>query len=273
MKCEEYWLKQELPRKLTGAADVDGVLYEVRHALRQTEQDALAEIQDGVLRQQAGVLFQVIRSGLSLLEVPFAQKVWVAQSQKERKKALPWPVWVSLCALAAGLVWLLLGKQWIPFGLCATGLVFGGIGFLLKSKKPSLPPEQEVSVTLKPDVEKLCAQITQQMRMADRCLQDFKLLNEQLNSGTARETQTLARAADLAEAVCELEEDARQPLQESVQGLLEELGLQLMEYTPENSAYFNLLPSLRENHTMTPAILDTRDGRLVRRGTAAVVMK
>ena len=62
--------------KTMSAAEITG---QVRHALLQTEHNALAELDDDLLRQQAAVLMGCLKSALSLLEAHGTAQIWVAQ--------------------------------------------------------------------------------------------------------------------------------------------------------------------------------------------------
>ena len=47
--------------------------------------------------------------------------------------------------------------------------------------------------------------------------------------------------------------------------------MELVPYTPENAAMFDLLPTLGDARTIRPALM--REGKLLRRGTAACRME
>ena len=81
---------------------------------------------------------------------------------------------------------------------------------------------------------------------------------------------TLARAADLMEALYECDGEVRETAGEAARKLLAGLGLTALDYTEENRRLFNALPSKSETRTLSPAIVSLEDRRLLRRGTAAV---
>ena len=103
MTIYEHWLiqKEQLRPLLAEQNDMAGVVYQVRHALLQTEQNALAELTDDILRQQAGVLLSCIKNSAGLLETHINAQVWVPQSMKITPKANR-SLWLfSLIALLA----------------------------------------------------------------------------------------------------------------------------------------------------------------------------
>ena len=124
-------------------------------------------------------------------------------------------------------------------------------------------------VVLKPDVERLLTLMDRQMRAIDRSLNDLAYLNEQLRGGLqTADAATLARAADLMEALYECDGEVREAAGEAARRML--AGLGALDYTEENRRLFNALPSKSETRTLSPAIVSLEDRRLLRRGTAAV---
>ena len=106
MSVFDQWQSQKdgLRKSLQSAADLADVTYHIRHALNQTEQNALAAMADDVLRQQAGVLLGCLKTSVGLLECQIQTQVWLPQSQKKARGVRPS---VALMWLAAALVALL----------------------------------------------------------------------------------------------------------------------------------------------------------------------
>ena len=126
-------------------------------------------------------------------------------------------------------------------------------------------------VVLKPDVERLLTLMDRQMRAIDRSLNDLAYLNEQLRGGLqTADAATLARAADLMEALYECDGEVPEAAGEAARKMLAVMGLTALDYTEENRRLFNALPSKSETRTLSPAIVSLEDRRLLRRGTAAV---
>ncbi len=278
MSVFDQWQSQKdgLRKSLQSAADLADVTYHIRHALNQTEQNALAAMADDVLRQQAGVLLGCLKTSVGLLECQIQTQVWLPQSQKKARGVRPS---VALMWLAAALVALLaafcyLKGQRLGF-LAAVGAVAAFLAAMVLSRKEqgNTVPQEEIKVTLRPDIDRLFAVLDGQLRSVDRYLNDFDYLNNQLRDGSqTADPLSLTRVADLMEALYEWDEDARQTLTQPVRRLTEGMGLSVLDYTPENRRYFNALPSKSTTRTLSPAILSMKDHQLLRRGTAAVQM-
>ena len=270
MTIYEHWLcqKEKLP-SLLQQTDLSGLIYHLRHAILQTEQNALAEMQDDVLRQQTGVLFACIKNSVGFVEANIAVQTWVPQ-KKEKKTTEKLPL-ISLCLLLFTAVWCVLSSQWFLLFLTVAALVSGTLVWF-DSKPGHQPlPSDELRITMSPDVDKLCAVLDSQFRALDRYLNDFVYLNEQLRgSSDCTDPIAVSRAADLMESLYECDADERTAVDEAAKKLLESLGLRVVDYSDESSRFFNALPSKNITRTLAPAILSIKDQRLLRRGTAAV---
>lgn len=274
MSMDQFWQEQRksLRSAITDRMSTSEVLYQVRHALLQTEQNALAELDDDVLRQQAGVLMSCLKGSLGLLEAHTAGQIWVAQKSEKNASAA-----VSLWRCAAGALALLavycgLNAEWIAMALAIAGLGLG-IAALIRERKnaSAILPRDEVQATVSIDVERMLNVLDSQMRAMDRCLTDFAYLNEQARgSADSADSITLSRAVDLIEALYDCDEEGRAPAEEAARQLLSRLGLQALDYSEENSRLFNTLPSKNITRTLSPAIVSADDQKLLRRGTAAV---
>lgn len=76
-------------------------------------------------------------------------------------------------------------------------------------------------VVLKPDVERLLTLMDRQMRAIDRSLNDLAYLNEQLRGGLqTADAATLARAADLMEALYECDGEVPEAAGEAARKML-----------------------------------------------------
>lgn len=270
MTIYEHWLcqKEKLP-PLLQQTDLSGLIYQLRHAILQTEQNALAEMQDDVLRQQTGVLFACIKNSVGFVEANVAVQTWIPQ-KKEKKTIGKLPL-ISLGLLLFTAVWSVLSSQWTLLFLTAAALVTGTLAWF-DSKPGHQPfPSDELRITMNPDVDKLCAVLDSQFRALDRYLNDFVYLNEQLRgSSDCTDPVAVSRAADLMESLYECDGDERAVVDEAAKKLLESLGLRVVDYSDDSSRYFNALPSKNTTQTLAPAILSIKDQRLLRRGTAAV---
>lgn len=278
MTAFEYWQEQResLSLSLHKESSMADVVYSIRHALLQTEQNLLAAQSDEVLRQQLGVLFSIAKGSVAYLQAPMTTSTWVARSRKKKpdggKK-------LFLSLLPIGLI-LLCGLfcffEKLTFGwiLSLLALIACGLSFLPgKKQSKAQETEDEYRVTIQPDAERLLEVIDGQMRTIDRCINDFSYLNDSLRGNDrSGDTALAGKLATLMEAVYDVDSEERQPLEEAVQNLFSDMGLTALPYTPENAQLFTSLPSKNETRTLCPAIVTADDFKLLKRGTAAVNM-
>ena len=276
MSVFEHWQAQRdsLRTALSSCTETADVVYQIRHALLQTEQNALAAMDDDILRQQAGILLGCLKNAAGLLEANVQTQVWVPQSLKKKAKRRKSEtlVWISGSLVALLSAFCYLKGQWLGFSLGFGAIVLFCAGMLLARREtPFRESREEVRVTLKPDVDRLFSVLDGQVRTIDRYLNDLGYLNDQLReSSETGDPVSLSRVADLMESLYECDGEARLALDEPVKRLLDSLGLCVLDYSAENRRYFNALPSKSVTRTLSPAILSAKDRQLLRRGTAAV---
>lgn len=270
MTIYEHWLsqKEKLPPVLQ-QTDLSGLIYQVRHAILQTEQNALAEMQDDILRQQAGVLFGCIKNSVGFVDANIAVQTWLPQKDPPKSaRKLPL-IFLTLLLLLA--ICCALSSQWFLFLLTIAASASGIGTFFVSKHVHRADVADEFRITLNPDTDKLCAVLDGQFRALDRYLNDFVYLNEQLRgSSDCTDPAAVSRAADLMEALYERDESERTAVDEAAKKMLESLGLRALDYSDESSRFFNALPSKQVTRTLAPAIFSIKDQRLLRRGTAAV---
>ena len=280
MGAYDCWCAQKpkLRESLKDCADAGHMVYAVRHSLAQVEQNTLAEKADDLLRQQMGILFSCCKMSVNLLDMSVATKVWQLQSQKEKKKnGIEWGFWsiAGLAQVAAGIV-AHIGGQPFAVAFSAVASVVAAIALLKtarQKKKPSIPEEQ-VRVTLRPDEEKLFSALDVQMQAIDQYMNDFAYLNEQAaGKQVTPERKLVTAAADILEALYETDEENRQGMEEAIGQMLEGMGLAAVSYSESEQQLFTTLPSKDETRTLIPALMWKKDGRLVKRGVAAVRSK
>lgn len=277
MNVFEHWQNQREPlrSRLADLSAMADVVYEVRRAILQTEQNALADMSDDVLRQQAGVLMTALKNSVGLLEAQVTAQVWVPQKQSAKPKASRenrLVRLVSLLLMAAAAIWCYAKGEYIGSCLAVCGLITGALGMLLRPS-PVLSSQDEARVTLRADAERLLVILDGQMRTIDRCINDFAYLNDQLRGNAdVTDPAALSRAADLMEALYEADGEDMEGAHEAARRLLSSLGLKAVDYSAETSRFFNALPSKSATRTLSPAIVSAQDHQLLRRGTAAVKM-
>ncbi len=274
MSILHHWQEQRdtLRNAINGQAVAADVIYQVRHALLQTEQNALADMGDDLLRQQAGVLMSCLKGSLGFLEAHTAGEVWVAQ-KSQLSKQNDNSLWqFAAVALAVLALFCSLDGQWLAAALAAAGL---GLGFfaLMKERKAAsaILPKDEVRASVSVDIDRMFAVLESQLRAIDRYLDDFSYLNAQARGDAdCADPAVLSRAVEMVEALYDCSEAERAPVEEAARLLLRQLGLETVEYSEETSRLFNALPSKSVTRTLSPALLSVKDQKLLRRGTAAV---
>ena len=275
MNVFEHWQlhREALRARLVDVSSMADVVYEVRHAILQTEQNALADMGDGVLRQQAGVLMSGLKNSAGLLEAQITSQVWVPQKQSGKEQSGRENRLLRLSSfmlMAAAILWCYWKGQHIGACLALCALITGALAQFLRPK-PAASNADEAHVTLRPDVDRLLGILDGQMRSIDRCINDFSYLNDQLRSDAdVTDPAALSRAADLMEALYESDGEDMEGAHEAAKRLLSSLGLQAVDYSNETSRLFNALPSKTVTRTLSPAIVSAQDHQLLRRGTAAV---
>lgn len=272
MSVLEYWQQQKEPllQALEGCATAADMAYQIRHALLQTEQNALAAMDDDILRQQAGILLSGLKNAAALLDCHKQTQVWVPTSIKRQKRRIAPLQWFAFGLMAVLGVYCYGKGLWLALGLVVAALLLWAATLFPKEAQK---PQSDYQIVIKPDIDKLLPLLDGQVRAIDRALSDMAYLNDQLRGGgETADPVSLSRVADLMETLYEWDDEARLPLSEPVNRLLESLGLCVLDYTPENRRYFNALPSKSVTRTLSPAILSVRDRQLLRRGTAAVRM-
>lgn len=280
MNAYQCWERERdsLRLSLKAQSDMSGVTYAIRHALMQTEQNALAEQTDDVLRQQMGVLFGVVKNAAALLEAPLTTTTWVAQSRQGEKRDKGKLTLTSLAALfitACGLLCYFKG-QTLGWVAALAALITGGAALVRERKAAKARAAKEkdtIKVTLQPDVDKLLATLDGQMRTIDRCANDFAYLNESLRGDSHQNGGAMVNhVSTLLEALYECDDEGRAPAREAVNEMLDDMGLKALDYSDESRKLFTALPSKNETRTLCPAIVSAEDYRLLKRGTAAVKM-
>jgi len=274
MSILHYWQEQRgsLQNAISAHTASADIVYQVRHALLQTEQNALADMNDDLLRQQAGILMSCLKGSLGLLEAHTAGEVWVAQKSQlsRRNDNRLWQFAAAAVAVLA--VFCGLNGQWLAAALAAAGLILGFFALIKERKSASaIMPKDEVRAAVSIDIERMFTVLESQLRAIERYLDDFSYLNDQVRGDAdCADPAVLSRAVEMIEALYDCNEAERAPVEDAARQLLRQLGLETVEYCEETSRLFNALPSKSVTRTLSPAILSVKDQKLLRRGTAAV---
>ena len=276
MSIWQHWQQQKesLRVVLIPQLDAADAVRHIRHALLQTEQNALAEMTDDVLRQQASVLMGSLKGCTGLLEAHGTAQVWVANRRNASVRDVSRLWLISLALFALLMIVCVWRDEWLALAITAAALATTFCAwFSARRENVAFAQQEEVRATVTTDPDRVFAVLDTQLRAIDRCLNDFAALNEQARgSAENADTFTLSRAAELMEALYDCDEAQRAPAEEAARRLLDKLGLQAVDYTEENSRLFHTLPSKSMTRTLSPAIVSAQDQQLLRRGTAAVRM-
>jgi hypothetical protein len=276
MTALENWQEQrtELTKELRNQREIGDILYSVRHALMQTEQNTLAAQTDEVLRQQLGVLFGLLKNSVNLLNIPVAATTWTPYAKKKKlHPGFPFLLGAALLLILT-VVWMYAKKDLLGYLVPLATLVLGLVGIALnadarRKEEGMLFAEQRTTHTL--DTEQLLGAIEAQIVMIDRCTTDFAYLNKSLRDPTGGMSwQNLDAVSELLETIYAYDDDLRAQTGDAIQQLLIEMGLEAVDFEPENEQMFTQLPSKSTTRTLCPALLSAEDHRLLRRGTAVV---
>ncbi len=279
MSVYQHWLAQRerLRESLHDAGDTS-TAYVFRHAIAQIEQNTMAEQSDDLLRQQTGVLFSCVKQSLNLLDVPLTTKIWLAHTQAVKPSRERWSLLYALSILLQALVGLYGYSNghaliWVPLAISMAATLFGLI-VQRRSKKQSATQQDDMRVTAKPDSPMLLLAIEAQMKAIDRFINDFIYLNEQRDIGqNSPELRYASLLAEMIQVLYTCEGEAREEAVAAGERLLTAMGISAVPYTPESAYHFTILPSLDETRTLMPALISQKDGQLLARGTAAVIMQ
>lgn len=281
MTALEFWQEQRpsLAKELAEKSEISDIIYTVRHAVLQTEQNTLAAQSDDVLRQQLGILFAMLKNSLSLVSVPISTTTWAAVSRKQEKQRLPGLplIIISVALLILSAVWCYIKGDPIGCLLPMAGLVTGIVSAIwnARARRKALTGVQpELLTSHSVDAEQLLGAVEAQIIMIDRCATDFAYLNKSLRRPQGGSGwQNLDAVSELLEAIYAYDDDLRQQAEEAMHQLLMEMGLEAVDYSTESEKLFTQLPSKSMTRTLCPALLSAEDHRLLRRGTAVVETK
>lgn len=276
MTALENWQEQRatLANELKNQRAISDILYTVRHALMQTEQNTLAAQTDDVLRQQLGVLFGLLKNSVNLLNIPVAATIWTPYARKKKlHPGLPFLLTAAFILIVSG-VWMYARNNLLGWLLPLATLALGLAGFLLnerarRKEETEQLAEQHTTCTL--NTEQLLGAIEAQIVMIDRCATDFAYLNQSLRKPAGGSSwQNLDAVSELLETIYAYDDELRTQAADAMQQLLIEMGLEAVDFEPESEKLFTQLPSKSITRTLCPALLSADDHRLLRRGTAVV---
>lgn len=269
--------KDEFLAQLTAAQDAKARMDAAVFILEQIACVLAQEETDSAARQRQQAVLAMAKKAPSLLAAAQAEgELVIVPAQKAKK-----PEKITLTAKTAGAgilallaAYALIDGQLIFAALQAAGcaLVFLGGGTL--GTAAARMGQAQARGVLRIDAKATLEHLGALCRAADVCVSDLAILEKEASlgrlSGTADEA-TLDLLTSMLEAKASGRSDAAERMLDLAQQYLKMLGMEALDYSKENAAYFDVLPTLSGERTIRPALL--REGKLIRRGVAAKQME
>ena len=265
--------KDALRTQIAGAQDASDAIAAVTMTLEQVACDLAQDERDDLTRQRQLAVLALARRSPMLLRAARAEGQLVVEH-------VPAPAHkVRMGVLGAGGVILLGTAAHAALSGSLTVALLQVIGALLLcvGSARALQPVQERQsakgiVCL--DAEDLVREVGQICQAADICVSDLHVIEQE--RGVSRLTGTVDDAVlDLLSSMLEARASGREDLAVRVLGQAEQylhmMGVEAVEYDENHAAAFDVLPTLSGSRTVRPALL--QDGRVLRRGVAAVAVK
>lgn len=264
-----------LREQLTRAQSMQQVIAACSMALEQMACEMAQDEQDEHARQRQQAILAVVRQAPLLLQGAHATGELVVRD--ESKVRSTWSKimrglqmgGVALLAVLA-IVDYVQGRATMAMAQAA-GVVLLAVGSIRTS---AVDERMQARAVVDVDVPALLMQMRKLCQAVDVCVGDLALLDVPAStarlSGTADEA-TLDLLVSLLEAKASGRQDAAMRSLSLAQEYLHMLGVEVVEYAPEQAALFDALPTVGASRTVRPALL--KDGKVLRRGVAAVSMK
>ena len=265
-----------LRAQLERAQDVQAAVSACAMALEQVACELAQDEQDEHARQRQQAVLALARQTPMLLQSARARGELVVQ--KAQPDASPWGRLAR--GMQLGGVLLLTALAVIEFVRGRPGMALAqALGVLLLTagslRVSGEAPSQAVARGIPcVDAQALVLQLKRLCQAADVCVGDLAQLDHP--AGGARLSGTADDAMlDLLVALMEAKASGRDEMAMRSLSLAEEylrmLGVEVVLYVPERAAMFDRLPTVGAARTVRPALV--KDGRVLRRGVAAVAME
>ena len=265
-----------LRAQLERAQDVQAAVSACAMALEQVACELAQDEQDEHARQRQQAVLALARQTPMLLQSARARGELVVQ--EAQPDASPWGRLAR--GMQLGGVLLLTALAVIEFVRGRPGMALAqALGVLLLTagslRVSGEAPSQAVARGIPcVDAQALVLQLKRLCQAADVCVGDLAQLDHP--AGGARLSGTADDAMlDLLVALMEAKASGRDEMAMRSLSLAEEylrmLGVEVVLYVPERAAMFDRLPTVGAARTVRPALV--KDGRVLRRGVAAVAME
>lgn len=267
--------KEELLQRLAAAEDAKAAQLSVVMTLEQIAALLSQDENDPLARQRTQAVMALTKRMPACLRAARAEgqlTVLPRETEPALRKAKLGAAAAGAALLALLAVAELINGRW---GFALLQAVGGALAYLGSRSTAPAAPAQEARATgvLRVDAQELVRAVEDICQAADICVSDLALIEREGTtarlSGTADEAM-LDLLVSLMEAKATGREDVAMRSLDQAETYLRMLGVEPVFYDgkdPERARLFDVLPTLRGERTVRPALL--RDGRVIRRGVAA----
>ena len=244
-------------KKLTDAEDAADAL---RKLIADTQQLTLSQLEDSVSRQLGSILFSHEAGLISALSTMDPPEIRFSKNSRFPLHLIFFLTSVLVSAAGAAISWNSGNALEVVFFIAAA--ILSALAALWPQKKP------DVHVTQKVNAESLFRLGERRMEALDRDMEAFLRLptvDDDADEGVLR---LISKAVALKR---EDPDSVPDELMTTITALTLSRGYTFLEYTGEEDAYFDIMPTKRATRTIVPAVL--KGDRLVARGMAIVQME
>lgn len=264
-----------LEESLRQAATADEATAAIRVAFERTAALMAQEETDEVTRQRVQAVLAVAKESGSFLRSAHAEGKLVADQSEEEESGQNGInrtfQYFGLGILATLVVYELINGAWVLAFMAVIGALLVYIG--LNGTRPDQAQKWKAEGTVHFDSDRIVRTMFSVCEAIDIAVQDLAIIDSEQ---TVRKVSGQEEALlDFVSALLEAKESGRADLvADSVaeaEQTLRRIGIQAVRYSPENTAMFDLLPTVGPSRTVRPALLN--GDRIIRRGVAAVQMQ
>ena len=236
----------------------------VNELISECRQLTMSQLPSSSSKQLCSILFSHEGGFISAFSTLSAPKVTKDRAAQKKNFNLIF-VMVSLLVAAAGVYIIWKSKAADRFIYClflAAAEALALFGYFLPKPKTSYKVEQNV------DMEQLLSLASRRMEAIDRDLDAFLSIPTEGSESDDSMVQIITLANSLKRSDPDSVPDE---LMTAISALSLSKGYEFLDYSQENEAFFDTMPTKRETRTIVPAVL--KDQTLVARGMAIVSMR
>ena len=267
--------EEELLAQLQDTEDMDRAIAACTMALEQTACELAQDEQDELARQRQQAVMACARRAPQLLRTVQAKGELVLESAQGKHEGKREKLQRG-AKLLGGFLLAALAVYELIEGRTAFALLQMAGAWLLYAG--GVQAEKAVGVHARGvaciDAEMTVRMLRELCQAADICVSDLQLLERE--TGAMRLSGTVDEAMlDLLVSQLEAKASGRAELAlrslERAEQTLHMMGVEVRHYSEEDAGMFDVLPTMGEARTIRPALI--KDGRVIRRGTAALQME